>query len=209
MAHSRWWRHFWMEVGANCWSIHWLFGWTLLLTSGADLAWVYHAGKLGDIGYLRNSTIERTWHSLYAALRNWSFLLILLLLISCYGSCIFLIGRFYLCLSEYRECYRMLISVLGVIYSLSAVIAVYWELLAHNNRILSDAFLVAHLLLPLQLFLLRFSSFLLNADFQTIIEDVSDQIGLGNDVLSERGYFGDVLRFRRLNVQEGHKDTDL
>ena len=60
----------------------------------------------------------------------------------------------------------MLIPVLGVIKSVPTVVTVIdGELLAHDNRILSDAFLVAHLLLPLQFFLLGFSGLLLHAYF--------------------------------------------
>ena len=53
-----------------------------------------------------------------------SFFLLLPLFVGSYGSCIFLILSIDLCLSEYRECNRVLIPVLGVIKSVSTVVTV-------------------------------------------------------------------------------------
>ena len=70
-----------------------------------------------------------------AALRGYgSFLLLLPLFVGSYGSGIFLICSFDLCLSEYRECNRVLIPVLGVIKSVPTVVTVVnRELLAHDD----------------------------------------------------------------------------
>ena len=60
----------------------------------------------------------------------------------------------------------MCISVLGVVKSLPTIVTIVnRKILADNNRVFSYTLLIAHFLLPLQLFLLSLSGLLLNAYF--------------------------------------------
>ena len=62
------------------------------------------------------------------------FHLIFPLFIGSYGSGVFLICGFDLCLSEYRECNWVLLSVLGVIKSVPTIVTVVdRELLADDD----------------------------------------------------------------------------
>lgn len=47
------------------------------------------------------------------------------------------------------------------------------------------------------------------ANLHTIVEHISDQIGLWYDMLLQRGYLGYIGRLRGLNVKEWHEDADL
>ena len=50
---------------------------------------------------------------------------------------------------------------------------------------------------------------LLLANFHSVIEHISDQVSLGDDILFQRGYLGYIGRLRGLSVEEWHKDADL
>ena len=97
----------------------------LLLARDTRFARVDHAGELVDVGQLWDAAVEGARHSLVTALRSHlSFLLILPLFVGSYGGGVFVICSFDLCLSEYRERYRVFSPVLGVIKSVPAVVTV-------------------------------------------------------------------------------------
>ena len=178
----------------------------------SDSSRVYHACKLVQICQLRDSTTVETAGDALLAHDNWSFFLILLLLllVCCQCCSVLLVCSLYLCLSEYRKGNGVRISVLGFVQALAPIVAIIdGELLADHYRILGDAILVPHLLLPLQLLLLRLSRLLLNAYLQAIVEHVPNQVRLRDHVLLQGGHLRHILGLGRLDVQEGHKDAHL
>ena len=69
--------------------------------------------------------------------------------------------------------------------------------------------LVAHLLLSDHFFLLILPFLLLNANLQAVVQDISDQVSLWDDILLERGDFRNVLGLGRLDMEEGYEDAHL
>ena len=79
------------------------------------------------------------------------------------------------------------------------------------DRILGQGLtlLVSHLLLAKKLLLLLFLLFLDHSDLESIVEYISDQIGLRNNIFLQWCDLGDILWLWSLHVQERDEDADL